>query len=185
MRPFASLLLLACSTTAMTQPGPFPAPRPLVLVENVALPMSMAQVEQAARQAWPWSFGQEPGAALLQATGNGRIEGTARFNYRSSSVGNRLQTLGVIRYHITIQAANGQCQLRISQFTHTGNSNVPGGPINLGTLYEGTRPDVRVAQVSRSTATRLHDDMRAQVTAHLRTVIGSFSARLRSSAQDR
>lgn len=185
MRLFVMLLLLAAHVPAMTQPAVVAAPRPLVLVETVALPLSMAQVEQAARQAWTWSFGQEPGAAILPGGESGRIEATARFNYRSSAVGSRLQTLGVINYHVTIQAANGQCRLRISQFNHTGNRGAPGGAINLGTIYEGERPDERVALISRSTATRLHEDMRAQVTARLRTVVATFSARLRASAQER
>ncbi len=185
MRHSLLLLLLATRIPAMTQPAAVAAPRPLVLVETVALPLSMAQVEQAARKAWTWSFGQEPGAAMLQGGENGRMEATARFNFRSSAVGNRLQTLGVINYHVTIQAANGQCRLRISQFNHTGNRSAPGGAINLGTIYESERPDERIAQISRSTATRLHEDMRTQVTAHLRTVVATFSARLRTSAQER
>lgn len=185
MRLTALLLLLVGHVPAMAQPDLLAAPRPLVLVETVALPLSMAQVEQAARQAWAWSFGLEPGATIIQAGENGRIEGTARFNFRASGVGNRLQTLGVINYHVTIQAANGQCRVRLSQFTHTGNRNAPGGAINLGIIYEGERPDARIPQISRGTAQRLHDDMRTQASTHLRSVIGTFASRLRTAAQDR
>ncbi|HRN36568.1 MAG TPA: hypothetical protein PLV70_04585 [Flavobacteriales bacterium] len=186
MRRWFTVSLLANATLALAQ-GNEPRPAlPLVMVEQIALPLSAVQVEQAARQAWPWTFGQEPGAGLVPGEpGTGRIEAVGRFNYRSSALGNRQQTLGVISYHVSIVAGNGSCMVRIYQFSHAGNKNAPGGAVSLGPLYEGNRPAVRVPGVSMAVAGRLHDDMRQQVTAHLRPVIGAFAARLRRAAENR
>ncbi|MBS1936838.1 MAG: hypothetical protein JSS84_03390 [Bacteroidetes bacterium] len=185
MRLACTILLVACSLAASPQPAGT-APRPLVVVESVALPLSMAQVEKAARAAWPFTFGEEPGAKVLEdAPGSGRLEGSARFNFRASTVGNRLQTLGVINYHISISAENGQCKLRFGQFTHTGNANAPGGAVSIGPLYEGDRPLDPVPGIGILVAARLHEDMRQQVVAHVREVAGRFAQRLRMDAESR
>lgn len=185
MRLACSVPLVALSLAASSQPLD-EVPRPLVVVESVALPLSMAQVEKAVRAAWPFTFGEEPGATVLEdEPGAGRLEASARFNYRASTVGNRLQTLGVINYHISISAENGQCKVRLGQFAHTGNVNAPGGAVSIGPLYEGARPLDRVPGVSVAAAARLHEDMRQQVVAHLREVAGRFAQRLRMEARSR
>lgn len=159
-------------------------PRLLVITEAVAFPLSAAQVEQAARQAWALSFGQEPGARIVQdGTGTGRIEGTARFNFKSTATGSRQGTLGVIDYQIGIQAENGLCRVRISDFSHTGNRHAPGGPVSLGRIYAGTRPRERVPGISLGVAQRLNDDMREQVGRHLSEVAKAFFLQLRKTAQ--
>jgi hypothetical protein len=184
MRELCSILLLQVALLGMSQEDPLAGPRPLVITETIALPLSMVQVEQAALSAWPYSFGLEPGARLgMEDPGTGRMEGTARFNFRSSTVGNRLQTLGVINYTVTIQAENGQCRVRISHFSHKGNSNATEGAIDLGTIYAAQRPQERIPGISMGTADRLHMDMRTQVTARLQEVIKTFSSGLRSAAE--
>ena len=186
MRVLCTLLLLSGALQAMPQESPLDAPRPLVINEAVALPLSMAQVELAARDAWQYSFGQQPGAQLMLVdAGTGRVEGIARFNYRSSSVGSREQTLGVITYKISIQAENGQCRIRISHFLHSGNKNAPGGSVDLGAIYTGPRPSERVPGISLGTAQRLHQDMRTQVSAQVREVIKVFSSRMRQAVEQR
>ncbi|MBX2983289.1 MAG: hypothetical protein WBB32_10910 [Flavobacteriales bacterium] len=171
---------------AKPQEGSLDGPRPLVITEAVALPLSVAQVELAARNAWPYSFGQEPGAKMvMEDMGSGRLEGYARFNFRSAQLGSRQQTLGVITYKISIQAENGQCRIRVSHFSHTGNKNAVGGPIDLGTIYAGARPKERVPGISLGTAERLHEDMRTQVTARVREVVKNFSSRMRQTVEQR
>lgn len=156
--------------------------RPLVLVEAFAVPHSMAQVAQAVQEAWPYSFGQEPGARIVQEDrATGLLEGVARFNYKSSTTGNRLATLGVIEYTISIRAENGLCRIRVSQFRHTGNRNAPGGAIDLGPIYAGTRPQERIPGLSRASAQRFNDDMRDQVKGHLAEVTKAFNKQLRTA----
>lgn len=87
--------------------------------------------------------------------------------------------MGVINYQVFIQAENGQCRVRISHFTHTGNRNATGGGVDLGLLYAGQRPQESVQGISMGTANRLHADMRAQSRAHMDEVIKTFFAALR------
>lgn len=186
MRVLCTLLLLFGALQVMSQEGSLDTPRPLVINEAVALPLSMAQVELAAREAWQYSFGQQPGAQLVsEEAGTGRVDGIARFNYRSATVGSREQTLGVISYKISIQAENGQCRIRISHFVHTGNKSAPGGPVDIGPLYAGPRPAERVPGISAGSAQRLHQDMRTQVSAQVKELIKVFSARMRQAADER
>lgn len=185
MRLLCTLFFLLGALWAMPQEGYLDGPRPLVINEAVALPLSSAQVMQAALGAWAFSFGQQPGASPVPEQADaGRLEGAARFNYRSSTLGSREQTLGVIHYQVSLHAENGQCRIRIAHFTHVGNKNAPGGPVDLGTIYAGDRPAEPVRGVSSGSASRLHEDMRTQVTAHLRDVIKVFSARIRLLAED-
>ena len=183
MRAALTLLLLACVVRAMPQTSGLDGPRPLVITEAVALPLSKAQIYAAAVDAWELSFGQEPGAKLTDRdTSNNRIEGVARVNYRSAQLGSRLGSMGVINYNITIQTENGQCQVRISHLSHTGNRNAPSGAIDLGTIYTGNRPEEPVPGVSKGSAERLHADMRAQATAHIGDVMKRFSSAMRRAA---
>lgn len=183
MRAALTLLLLVWALRAVPQDPGLDGPRPLVITDAVALPLSKAQIYSAALSAWEFSFGQEPGAKLtLRDSSNKRIEGMARVNFRSSQLGSRQGSMGVINYTITIQAENGQCQVRINHLSHTGNRNAPGGPIDLGTIYMGERPAGPVPGVSKGTAARLHSDMRTQATAHIGNAMKLFASALRRAS---
>lgn len=183
MRTVLTLLLIACVLRAVPQDAGLDGPRPLVITDAVALPQSKAQIYAAALSAWDLSFGQEPGAKLtLRDTANKRIEAVARVNYRSSQLGSRQGSMGVINYIIIIQAENGQCRVRISHLSHVGDRNAPNGPIDLGTIYAGERPVGAVPGVSKGTAERLHSDMRAQATAHIGDVMKRFASAMRRAA---
>lgn len=185
MRTWCTLFLLLLAGLASAQKDTVEEARPLVLVDALALPRSMAQLGQGAAQAWPYSFGQEPGARIISNDpAKGTLEGSARFNYKSTGTAARLGTLGVIEYKVSIQAENGLCRIRISQFVHTGNKNAPGGPINLGVIYTASRPLERIPGVSRGVAQKLNDDMRDQVKARLMEVIKGFYAQLRLGFQE-
>lgn len=184
MRAALILLLSAYAAQAVPQVAGLDGPRPLVITDAVALPLSKAQVFAAALDAWEYSFGQEPGAKLTDRdTTNCRIEGVARVNFRSAQLGSRQGSMGVINYNITIQAENGQCQVRISHLAHTGNRNAPGGAIDLGTIYGGERPKEPVPGVSGGTADRLHADMRTQASAHLNEVMKRFASAMRRASE--
>lgn len=156
-------------------------PKPLVFTQVTAVPRSRAQVFDAAVKAWEDSFGQEPGAQLIdQDRDNGIIEGAAWVNYRSTNLGSREETMGVIRYHVTIQAENGQCQVRVAHVEHTGNRQAMGGGIDMGQIYSGDRPNERIPGISRGTANALHADMRTQASDRINKVMRSFSMRMRA-----
>jgi hypothetical protein len=182
MRPLAiaALLLLPCLGLAQVDTV---AAQPLVLRDAIGLQLSRMQVYNAAVRAWTYTFGQEPGAKVeLEDAANGLLEGTARFNYRSSMLADREETMGVITYHVTIQAENGQCRIHISQVQHTGNRNAMGGGIDIGPIYAGARPKTRIRGISLGTAQEVHADMRMQVSAELRKVMNAFAARMRAAA---
>lgn len=183
MRFTGLLILLAWAVPAFSQVEREEAHRPLVLTDAIGLPLSSTQVFKAALGAWPYSFGQEPGARLLlQDTVSGSIRGTARVNFRSTGLGSREESMGVITYDITIQAENGQCLVRINHFFHTGNKNAMGGGVDLGPIYAGERPPEKVRGISMGTATRLHEDMRKQAQAHVGEVMKAFAAGMRRAA---
>lgn len=184
MRTTGALLLLLVAGSTWGQELPTGSARPLTITQAVAVPLSATQLMPAVREAWDYSFGQEPGARIVsEDPGAGMLEGVARFNFKAEAVGVRLASLGVINYRITIQTENGVCKVRIGQFEHVGNANAPEGPVSLGRIYAGGRPRERVPGVSRSVAQRLNDDMRTQVDTRLASVIGSFFSRLRRAAQ--
>lgn len=182
MRPLAILALLLLPCLAMAQLDTVPA-RPLVLQDAIALQLSRLQVYSAILDAWTYTFGQEPGAkVVLKDAENGLVEATARFNYRSNILADREETMGVIIYHITIQADNGQCKVRISQVQHTGNRNAMGGGIDIGPIYEGERPMTRIPGISLGTAQKVHADMRMQVSTQVRNAMNAFAVRMRRAA---
>lgn len=182
MRPLVILALLLLPFLAMAQVDTVPA-RPLVLQDVFGLQLSRMQVFAAADQAWAYTFGQEPGAKIeLDDADHGLLEGTARFNYRSNILTDREETMGVITYHITIQAENGQCRIRISQVQHTGNRAALSGGIDLGPIYAGDRPRTRVPGMSFGTAEKVHADMRMQISAQVQKVMNAFAARMRTAA---
>lgn len=186
MRAALLLILVLGTLHAFPQAVPAVDARPLVITDAVALPKSSAQVLQIALKCWTYSFGQEPGARILQVdTADGSIKAVARFNFRSSNLGSREESMGVINYDILVQAENGQCTVRIGHFTHTGNRNTPNGGVDLGLLYADRRPQIKVAGISMTTANRLHDDMGSQVQARLASVVKNFFGALRrASAAD-
>ena len=181
MRPLSliGLLLLPCLASAQVDTI---LVRPLVLQDAIGLQLSRVQIFNAAMEAWSYTFGHEPGAVVeMTDADNGLLEGTARFNYRGDLLSEREETMGVITYHITIQADNGQCRIRITQFYHTGNRSAMGGGIDIGPLYAGDRPKTRIPSISIGTAQKLHADMCMQVTAQLRKVMNAFAARMRTA----
>lgn len=148
--------------------------------DAIAVQLSRSQGIKLAFKAWEYSFGQQPGATiLLLDTTNGRIEGSARVNFRSTGLGSREATMGTISYHITVEAHNGQCSVRVAQLEHTGNRSAPGGGVDLGSVYAGERPIQKTPGVSQGSAQRLNEDMRTQATSKIQEAMRAFAARLR------
>ncbi len=184
MRVFCLSVPLALALTVGAQVLPEGGAHPLVITDAAALPSSSAQIFHNAVKEWTYSFGQEPGARLVQIdTAGGTLMGTARYNFRSTAVGSREESMGVITYEVAIQSQNGQCRVRIGHFVHTGNRNAPGGGVDLGTIYAGDRPPGKVAGVSAGTASRLQTDMRTQLQVHLELVLKNFLAAMRRNSE--
>lgn len=178
MRTACLLTLLLAGFSAFAQ-----EPRPLVIADGVALPLSGVQVFREALKSWPFSFGQEPGAHIvLVDTAGGNIKGVARFNFRSSTLGSREESMGVVHYEVSIQAENGQCRVQVGHIWHTGNHNAPGGGVDIGMIYASQRPQNSIPGVSMGTANRLHDDIRGQVQARVAAVMKNFFSAMRRNA---
>ncbi len=183
MRAALFLTLLLWAAGAFPQDIQPADARPLVITDAIAMPLSRSQILQAALKSWPYSFGQEPGARMILVdTANGSIKGMARFNFRSTGVGSREESMGVVSYTIAIEAENGQCRVRVGHLNHTGNHNAPGGGIDMGLLYADKRPQTPVPGISMGTANRLHDDMRAQVQARANEVLKVFLGAMRRAS---
>lgn len=157
----------------------------LVITEKIPVGMSKSQVYEAARKHWDLTFGQEPGARLEHADPvTGVLDGSARFNFRSTSITAREELLGVINYRVHIMAENGQCLVQVTHFSHVGNRGAPGQGIDLGRLYKGTRPDIRVRGIGIPVARRHHEDMVQQCTDRVHRVIRTFASRIRQEQRD-
>lgn len=179
----ALLFLFLAAAVSLNAQDPAKTPQPLGFSDAIALQLSKAQVMKSAMSAWEYSFGQQPGARILATdSANGRIEGAARVNFRSSTLGAREATLGVIAYRITLEARNGQCLVRVSQVEHTGNRTATGGGVDLGTIYADDRPATPIPGISMGTARRLHEDMRNQATVKIQTTMRAFASKLRALA---
>ncbi len=148
--------------------------------EVVGLPMSRAQIMKAAQEAWEYTFGQQPAARLGAIDPeNGVLEGAARMNYRSSFLGAREESMGVIQYRVSIMANNGQCTVRVFDIRHTGDHAAPGGGIDAGAILDGDAPHEHYPGISLKLSQRLHADIRRSISERAGELMRQFAARLR------
>lgn len=180
MRLLMALSICAFSLLTYGQPSDAKGAGQWVLTEEVGLPMNKAQVMAAAQEAWAASFGAEPGGQMtLVDPENGLLEGMARMNYRSTLLAGREETMGAMKYHVSIQAKNGQCHVRVHTLQHTGNRSAKGGGINMGVVMEGIAPNEHYPGMSPGASRRMHGDLRTAAAARLQEVMRKFSARIR------
>lgn len=173
-------LLLVTVSRGQAQTDPTENGMPLVLEETISLGLSQARIMQAIDSLWPYTFGQEPGAILKHINAStGTVQGAARFNYRSTQLMAREETMGSVAYQITMQVTNGQCKVVVAGFTHTGNRGAPTGGIHLGPIYRGDRPRDRVQGIGIGSARTIHADIRDQSRDRIMVVVRSFATRLR------
>ncbi len=153
---------------------------PISLTEQVGLAMNKVRVQEVVEHAWAESFGLQPGAKVVRTDPeNGLFEASARLNYRSKLLVEREETMGTITFLITVQARNGQCQVRAHGFVHKGNRNAPGGGLDLGGLYEGDAPSERYLGMGLNISRKLHGDARAFALEKTQELMRKFCARLR------
>lgn len=150
---------------------------------SVGVPLNAFQLYDKALDAWTWTFGREPGAALRRNDREqGSIEGTARINFRSEMLTGREESMGVIAYRVHIQVQNGSSRITVSELEHTGNRATPRGGIHLGRLTKGTMPTRRVPGMGRANVERLYAEVKARAQERIGTLMQAYEARLRANA---
>lgn len=180
VRSAALLLAFAGPFWAFGQEGTGATPGAFVISEELSLQMSRSQVMASAQDAWAVSFGQEPGGRLTMVDAeNGLLEGVARMNYRSKLLLGREETMGSVAYKVTVQARNGQCQVRIHDLRHSGNRNAKGGGVSAGLIMEGVAPEEHYEGMGLGMSRRVHADIREAAGTRLREALRRFTARMR------
>ncbi|MBL7964644.1 MAG: hypothetical protein JNM31_12475 [Flavobacteriales bacterium] len=179
--PILLLLLLALLCSALVQ-----APQAATAItydRSIGVALNGIQIFDKANEAWTWTFGREPGAKLLRSDrGDGLIEGTARFNFRSEMLTGREETMGVVQYRVVIRTTAGECRVVVSELTHTGNRNTAKGGIHVGLLRRGEDAVDHVRGMSRSNAKRLHDELTAQSDTRVTALLRAFEGRMRAGS---
>ncbi|MBK8341120.1 MAG: hypothetical protein IPK99_14500 [Flavobacteriales bacterium] len=152
----------------------------------INLPLAIKPMHAMATEAWKVSFGREPGAAIvLNDAGNGLLETTAHFNFRSAKLNGREETMGRVTYRVRIRSENGTCSVAVTQFKHHGNKAALRGGIDLGLVTVGGPPLGRTPGLSTWGAKNILEEVRARSRATADRVIGAFVAAMHTTASDR
>lgn len=170
---------LLISLGSMSQGLPATGGVPLRFSGAVSAPLNGKQLLANAAEAWRFSFGLEPGARMELDTAGNTIIGLARFNFRSTQLNGREESLGSIGYRVRITVLNGECRWSVEELKHTGNRSAPKGGVHLGLLTTGAAPATRMPGMSHSSSVKLWDDAKRQVTERVEAVRRVFEARLR------
>jgi hypothetical protein len=135
------------------------------------------------RQAWQATWGKSPRAALLMEDSvSGVLESKAQFNYRSTLLLEREETMGAVAYRLLIHMLPTGVAWSVGQLHHTGNHKARGGGVHIGPLSQAEAPPQALIRVSRSNAKRIWDDVRHQSEDHLRALAKAFEDELAKRA---
>lgn len=104
------IALLCCWLLAASISSAQETSAPLRFSGTVSAPLNAKQMLLHVMQAWRFTFGAEPGARMELDTATGTMHGSARFNFRSSGLNGREETMGPIAYRVRIVVRNGECQ---------------------------------------------------------------------------
>lgn len=170
--------LLAASTCAAQETG-----APLRFSGAVSAPLNAKQLFAHAVQAWRFTFGAEPGARVELDTATGTLHGSARFNFRSSGLNGREETMGPIAYRVRIVVRHGECQWIVEDIRHTGNRGAPKGGGDLGLLTNQENAPHRIPGMSSPSTTNVWKDAKAKVADRVAALGMAFEARLRVAAE--
>ena len=151
---------------------------------SIAIPLNGGMLCDKANEAWTWTFGKEPGAKVLRRDReSGVIEGSARVNFRSAQLLLREESMGIIQYHMMVNVRAGECRITVNELVHTGNKTTPRGGVHLGLLTQGLEPVQKVRGAGGGNARRLYAEAKQVADARLNSLLQSFEARLRASAE--
>lgn len=181
---WCACLIMCCSWVAVAR-GQDPEPgQPIAYARSIPVPLNAVLLFDKAHDAWTWTFGKEPGAkVLLSDRENGVLEGMARVNFRSEGMWLRQESMGVVQYHVTLTARAGECTVRVTQLSHTGNRTSPRGGVHLGQLTRSPDPPTRIRGASIPSRRRLYAEVKDVAESRVQALLGAFEARLRASAE--
>lgn len=183
LRSLSAIASLCIALLGMAQPVAPTSEAGLTIVRVVHAPLNAVKMYDQALAAWKWTFGQEPGATLHRSDRtNGSIEGNARLNFRSAMLTMREETMGTVRYRVSVQVKAGECRVQVSELVHTGNRQAMRGGSDVGLIVRGEGPLQKVRGMGRSNAVRLHHEVRTVATERIQTLLQQFEARIRSQA---
>lgn len=186
MRNLFTLLLFALLRTGVAQPTEGPQGTALSYTRSVNVALNAVQLHDKVLEAWTWTFGKEPGARLISSDrSTGSLNAVARFNFRSTMLTMREETMGVVQYKVTMRVNAGECTVVISELSHTGNRNTTLGGIHFGMLTRATTAGRKVQGMSRSNALQLQKELQAASDQRIQALLNAFEARLRANAQVR
>lgn len=150
----------------------------------VGVPMNAFHLFDKAMDAWTWTFGKEPGAALRRMDReNGIIEGVARINFRSEMLVGREASMGVIAYRVQVQVRPGESRISVGELAHTGNRDAQRGGVHLGLLTRSSHPPQRVHGLGRANVERLYAEVKERAHGHIMALMQAYEARLRANLE--
>lgn len=179
LRTTAICALFSAATALRAQDGEHAR---FTVTKELLAPGTTEQVMVRFCEAWPFTFGNLPGAELEQVdTLGGSFRGKARINFRSMLLLAREQTNGVVFFRVQGQVRDGALHVVIDEAQHSGNHDAVNGPIHIGPLYQELRPMVRVPGVGRRNADAIHDDARTQLQLHVDLILRDLASRMARS----
>lgn len=177
------IALLCCWLLAATTVHAQGASAPLRFSGTVSAPLNAKQMLPHVLQAWRFTFGAEPGARMELDTATGTIHGSARFNFRSSGLNGREETMGPIAYRVRIVVRNGECQWIVEDLRHTGNRGAPRGGGDLGLLTTQENAPQRITGMSSPSTNTVWKDAKAQVAERIAALGRALEARIRAAVE--
>ena len=178
----ASLSIALCLLSWSQSTGPSDPGVELTYARSISVMLTNEQLHDLALDAWTWTFGTQPGARIIRNDrSTGAIEATARFNFRSSMLTMREETMGVVEYKVTIRAGDGECRVQVTDVTHTGNRSTTMGGVHAGVLTRehGGR---RIRGMSRAHGMELRGELLEAGDRNIGAMLDGFEARLRANA---
>lgn len=185
LRPLTIVPWLLLALVVRSQPVVNSEDAAMTISRVVHLPLNAVKMFDQAQEAWTWTFGQEPGAALRRTErAEGVIEGGARLNFRSAMLTLREETMGTVQYRVTIQVKAGECRVQVSELVHTGNRAAMRGGSDVGLVVRGEGPVQKVRGMGRGNAVRLHEEVRTAASDRIHTLLKQFEARMRAGVAE-
>lgn len=184
MRPLLLTIALLTATLVCAQ-GPEPdSTAALSFSSSCSLPMNHVQVYAAALEAWQVTFGREPGAALdVKDPEGAALEGRAYIRFRSTQLIGREETMGIISYHVRIQARNGECRILVTDIRHVGNRNSRMGATSVGLLTNASAPPQKVRGMGHKNGVMLWNELKEVAERDIKELERRFGSHLRESTE--
>lgn len=180
----AILVAIAFSVPVRGQQAAEYGGQALSFSRDMSFPLNAVQLHDRAAEAWTWTFGREPGAAMRRNDREaGILEGQARMNFRSEMLTLREETMGTVAYRVVVRTKAGECRVMVTELVHTGNRSAHRGGVHVGTLTTGELPAQRVQGMGRTTTARVHAELKLLATQRINQLLQTFEARIRAGIE--